>query len=80
MKRAMSQTIFLRSIVYISAVITLMTVAGILIYILIKGVPHISWDLFAFKYTSENVSLFPALVNTFTMTITALLMAAPLGI
>jgi phosphate transport system permease protein len=80
MKRAKSQTIFLRSIVYISAVITLMAVAGILIYILIKGVPHISWDLFAFKYTSENVSLFPALVNTFTMTITALLMAAPLGI
>ncbi|HOD93457.1 MAG TPA: phosphate ABC transporter permease PstA [Clostridia bacterium] len=80
MKRAKTQTIFLRSIVYISAAITIMTVTGILLYILIKGLPHISWDLFAFKYTSENVSLFPAVVNTLTMTITALLMAAPLGI
>ena len=49
-------------------------------YILVKGVPHITLDLFAFKYTSENVSLFPALVNTITMTLVSLLIAVPLGI
>jgi phosphate transport system permease protein len=49
-------------------------------YILIKGVPHLSLDLFSFKYTSENVSLFPAMINTITITLMSLLIAAPLGI
>lgn len=49
-------------------------------YILVKGVPHLKWSLFAWNYTSENVSLMPALVNTFTMTLMALVIAAPLGI
>jgi phosphate transport system permease protein len=47
---------------------------------LIKGVPHLSLDLFSLKYTSENVSLFPALINTVTMTFFSLLIAVPLGI
>lgn len=80
MKAAKRQSIFLRSLVYISAGLTITTVVGILVYIIIKGVSHLSWDLFAFKYTSENVSLFPALVNTFTMTVVALFIAAPMGI
>jgi phosphate transport system permease protein len=49
-------------------------------YILVKGVPSLSLDLFSFKYTSENVSLFPALVNTVVITLAALLAAVPVGI
>ncbi|MDD2592503.1 MAG: phosphate ABC transporter permease PstA, partial [Erysipelotrichaceae bacterium] len=37
-------------------------------------------SLFAFEYNSINVSLFPAMINTITMTALALLVAAPFGI
>ena len=71
---------FLRFSVRIAAVITVSVFVFLVGYILVKGVPHITLDLFAFKYTSENVSLFPALVNTITMTLVSLLIAVPLGI
>lgn len=61
---------------YISFAVLIFLVA----YILIKGVPHITTDIFAFEYTSENVSLMPALINTVTMTVLTLLIAAPIGI
>jgi phosphate transport system permease protein len=49
-------------------------------YILIKGLPHLTPDLFALKYTSENASLMPALLNTIGMTALSLVIAVPLGI
>jgi phosphate transport system permease protein len=49
-------------------------------YILVKGIPNFSPDLFSPEYTSENVSLFPALVNTVIITLAALLAAVPVGI
>ncbi|MDO4273579.1 MAG: phosphate ABC transporter permease PstA [Eubacteriales bacterium] len=49
-------------------------------YILVKGVPYLTADLFSLEYTSENVSLVPSLINTLTMTVVSLLIAAPLGI
>lgn len=49
-------------------------------YILVKGIPHLSPALFALKYTSENVSMFPAIINTLGITLTALVIAVPLGI
>ncbi|MDD3334541.1 MAG: phosphate ABC transporter permease PstA [Eubacteriales bacterium] len=49
-------------------------------YILITGVPELKWSLFSLEYNSDNVSLFPALVNTLLMTGLSLLIAAPLGI
>lgn len=52
----------------------------LVVYILIKGVPHLSPSLFSPAYTTENVSLLPALVNTLTMTALSLLVALPLGI
>ena len=57
--------------------ITLLFLVG---YILVKGIPHLTPDLFAWEYTSENVSLTPALINTILMTLLSLLIAAPLGI
>ena len=49
-------------------------------YILVKGIPHLTPELFAGKYTSENVSLMPALFNTICMTALSLLFAVPVGI
>lgn len=79
-KTAKLQSVFLRTIVIFSAFLTVGALVCIIVYILFKGVPNLSLDLFAFEYNSENVSLFPALINTVTMTLCTLLIAVPLGI
>lgn len=49
-------------------------------YLLFRGIAHIKPSLFALKYTSDNVSLMPALINTLLMTVIALVASAPIGI
>ena len=49
-------------------------------YILIKGIPHLTPELFAWKYISNNVSMLPSIINTFLMTLLSLLVCVPLGI
>ena len=73
-------SLFLLLLVIAGAVVTLSVLIFLIVYILIKGIPYITPDLFALEYNSENVSLFPAMVNTVTMTMLALVIAAPLGI
>lgn len=63
-----------------SAIATFLTLAFLLLYILWQGLPHITPDLFALEYNTQNVSLFPALIDTVIMVIMALAMATPLGI
>ncbi len=74
------QSVLLRFLVRFAAIFTAAVLVCIIVYILIKGVPNLSPDLFALEYNSENVSLFPALVNTVTMTLVSLLIAVPLGV
>ena len=70
----------LRSFVYVSAALTVGTLGFLIAYILIKGVPHLSMDLFVWEYTSDNCSMMPAIINTLEMTFFALLIAVPFGI
>lgn len=67
-------------LVMLATFLTFLALFFLIVYLLIKGVPHLSADLFALHYTSDNVSLFPALVNTIWMTLLALLIAVPMGI
>ena len=69
-----------RIAVYAGAVFSMMVLLLIVGYILIKGIPHLSPELFQWKYNSVNVSLMPALINTIFMTILALAISVPLGI
>lgn len=67
-------------LVMLATLLTFLALFFLIIYLLIKGVPHLSADLFSLHYTSDNVSLFPALINTIWMTVLALVIAVPLGI
>ncbi|MEG0913135.1 MAG: phosphate ABC transporter permease PstA [Oscillospiraceae bacterium] len=67
-------------LVFFAAAITVAVIVFLIGYILIMGVPSISLDLFSMSYNSENVSLMPALINTFTMAGLSLLIACPLGV
>lgn len=70
----------LRIAVYAGALFSVAVLALVVGYVLIKGIPCLSPELFAWKYNSENVSLLPALINTILMTLLALALSVPLGI
>ena len=73
-------SLILMLLVMLAAVMTFLVLFFLIAYILIKGVPHLKPDLFALHYTTDNVSLMPALFNTVIMTFFSLLIAVPLGI
>jgi phosphate transport system permease protein len=70
----------LRIITYLSAAVTFAALIFLIGYILVKGVPYLKPSLFALRYNSENVSMFPALVTTVMTVALSLLIAVPLGI
>ena len=70
----------LRWLVYVGALLTTLVLLFLVGYILANGVPYLTPSLFAWEYTSDNVSLMPALVNTLLMAALALLMAVPVGV
>ena len=63
----------------LAILLTVLALGFILIYILVKGIPNLSTDLFALKYTTENVSI-PAIINTLMITLLPLCIAGPIGI
>lgn len=70
----------LKGITILAAVLTVLVLGFLIIYILVKGVPHLTPELFSWEYTSENVSMLPAIFNTLEMTLLTLLVAIPCGI
>lgn len=71
---------FLKFLIYFCSCLTFLVLIFLIAYILINGIPHINLDLFALKYTSDNASVIPALINTVVMTLLSLLLAVPIGI
>lgn len=70
----------LKTVTILAAVLTVLVLGFLIVYILVKGVPHLSPELFAWEYTSENVSMLPAIINTLEVTVLTLLVAIPFGI
>ncbi|WP_295360506.1 phosphate ABC transporter permease PstA [uncultured Pseudoramibacter sp.] len=70
----------MKAIVWIAGIATMAILIFLVLYILINGLPHIKPSLFSIHYNSQNVSLFPAMINTLTMVGLSLLFAGPIGI
>lgn len=49
-------------------------------FICIKGIANLNFNLFMWEYTSQNVSMLPAIINTINMILFSLIIAVPLGI
>ncbi len=71
---------FLKILVWLCAVITFSVLIFLVVFILVKGVGHLKPSLFAWEYTSDNVSLIPAAVNTVIMVVLTLVIAVPIGV
>ncbi len=79
--RGKISSVILRIVMYASACFTAAALLFILGYILAKGIPNLaSPGLFAWKYTSDNVSLVPAAINTLMLVVLALVISIPFGI
>ncbi len=65
-------------------VLSVLTVMGILIflvgYVLIRGLSSITADQFSLRYTSDNVSMLPAIINTLITVVLSLAAAVPVGV
>ncbi len=70
----------LRYCIYIATALTVLILGFILGYILINGVPYLTSSLFEWKYTSDNVSMMPAIVNTIMIVLLGLLFCVPIGV
>lgn len=79
-KSHLNMSMLLRTLVYFSAIFTVGILVGLILYMLVMGIPNLKLDLFAWKYTSDNGSVVPALINTLLMVAVTLLMAVPVGI
>ncbi|MFH1512647.1 MAG: phosphate ABC transporter permease PstA [Bacillota bacterium] len=71
---------FLRLLTILCLGITVYLLLLVVISILMQGIPNLSWDLFSIKFTTDNQSLLPSLINTFIITFMSLLIAVPVGI
>ena len=71
---------FMAFLTYGAAITTFGVLFFLVIFIFVKGIPHIKPSLFSLSYNSENVSLTPALAATVLATPMALLITAPLGV
>jgi len=69
-----------RFAVYAGAFFSVAVLLLIVGYILIKGIPHLSPELFSWEYNSNNVSMMPSIINTLLMTLISLIVCVPLGI
>lgn len=70
----------LRFAVHASAFASTAVLLLIVGFILVNGVPHLSPSLFEWEYTSSNVSLMPALIDTLIMSVLALAISVPVGV
>ncbi len=54
----------------------------LIVYILIKGIPNISWELLSTKpsYLSDRIGILPDILNTLYIVITTLIIVIPLGV
>ena len=77
-RKPLSLVLFI--LVVLAAAISVLALVFLIVYILVMGVPHITPELFAWEYNSDNVSCVPAIINTVVVTLLTLIIAVPFGV
>ena len=77
-KHPLSFALFL--LLCVAAVITVGVLLSLIVYIVVMGLPHIKPSMFSFNYTTDNLSMMPAIINTIIITLLSLIIAVPFGV
>ncbi len=72
----------MKAAMYISTGLTAALVIFLVVYVFIKGIPHISWELLSTKpsYISGRIGILPDILNTLYIVLATLLFVIPLGV
>ena len=72
----------MRGLMYFSAIISVSLVVAIMIYVMVKGVPNITWELLSTKpsYLSDRIGILPDILNTLYIILATLVIVLPLGV
>lgn len=72
----------MKSLMYISTGFTALLVVFLVAYVLIKGIPNITWELLSTKpsYISGRIGILPDILNTLYIILTTLILIIPLGV
>lgn len=71
-----------RSAMWIATALTAVLTVFIVSYVLIRGIPNLSWNFISTKpsYLSGNIGILPDILNTLYIIIATLLLVLPLGV
>ncbi len=72
----------LKVLIFLSAGITVLLLAGILIYILVRGLPNISWEFLSTAPSAlkKRFGILPSIINTLYMILITLVISTPVGV
>ena len=72
----------MQALMYFSVFVTCALVVAIIGYVLIKGLPNITWKLLSTKpsYLSNSIGILPDILNTIYIIIACLVVVLPLGV
>ena len=73
---------FLRALMALAALSTAALVVFLLVYVLEKGIPYLSWELLSTKpsYLTERIGILPDILNTLYIVVAALGITLPIGV
>lgn len=79
--RRKAYIIFMRTLMACSAILTCALVLFLVAYVLIKGIPNITWELLTTKpsYLTGRIGILPDILNTVYVILAALVLVIPLG-
>ena len=74
--------VLMRGLMLISTVLTAALVLFLMGYVLVKGLPNISWELLSTKpsYLTERIGILPDILNTVYIVLATLVIVLPLGV
>ncbi len=74
--------VMMRGLMVLCAVLTCALAVFLIIYVLAKGVPHLSWELLRTKpsYLEGTIGILPDIISTVCMVLTTLLVVLPVGV
>ena len=72
----------MRGLMVVSTVLTVALVLFLMGYVLVKGLPNISWELLSTKpsYITERIGILPDILNTVYIVLATLVIVLPLGV
>ena len=81
-KRRKVYAVLMRGLMGSATVLTCGLVAFLILYVLVKGIPHITWELLSTEpsYLSGSIGILPDILNTFYIVIASLVFVLPLGV